>query len=247
MENLFVIAVGMFITGFVDAVAGGGGVISVPILMWAGLPVKVAIATNKIGGMVGNSTTSYNYYKRGMVDVSLFKRCALLALAGAVIGARLLKYIPSELLERGIPYVLMLLVAYTMLSKGAGVEDRFRGYTPKNKIAGMVLVFVVGLYNGFFGPASGSFLTMGLIAIYGFDFLRATGTSKPLNLMMTFSSGIILLLMGGVDLRVGVICALFRSLGGRAGSNFAVRAGSKVVKPIFIGASSLVIVKMLIF
>ncbi len=247
MEGLFVIAAGMFITGFVDAVAGGGGVISVPILMWAGLPVKTAIATNKIGGMVGNSTTSYNYYKRGQVDGKLFKRCALLALGGAVIGARLLKFIPSEVLERGIPYVLMLLVAYTLLSKGAGVEDRFKGYTRKNKAAGMILVFLVGIYNGFFGPASGSFLTMGLIAIYGFDFLRATGTSKPLNLMMTFSSGVILLLMGGADLKVGLVCALFRSLGGRAGSNFAVRAGSRAVKPIFIGASTLVIIKMLVF
>lgn len=246
METFMLIAVGMFVTGFVDAVAGGGGVISVPILMWAGLPVKSAIATNKIGGMVGNSTTAYNYYKKGKVETKLFKMGALLAMCGAIIGANLLKYISSDFLERVIPYVLMLLVTYTLLSKGKGVENEFRGYTGKNRLIGMLLIFVIGVYNGFFGPASGSFLTMGLIAVYGFDFLTATGTSKPLNLMMTFSSGVILLLMGGVDIKVGLLCAVFRSLGGRAGSTFAVRSGSKVVKPIFITASTIIIIKMFI-
>lgn len=246
MEKLIIIAVGMFITGFVDAIAGGGGVISVPILMWSGLPVKSAIATNKIGGMVGNSTTAFNYYKKGKVDTELFKRCAFLAFAGAVTGTQLLRFISSEFLEGVIPYILILLVMYTLASKGKGIEDNFKGYTERNKKAGMLLVFMVGVYNGFFGPASGSFMTMGLIGIYGFDFLTATGTSKPLNLMMTFSSGIILLFMGGADLKVGLLCAVFRSIGGRAGSSFAVRIGSKMVKPIFITACTVVIIKMMV-
>lgn len=246
MDIFIIVAIGMFVTGFVDAVAGGGGVISVPILMWAGLPVKTAIATNKIGGMVGNSTTAYNYYKNNKVEKELFKSCGLLALLGAIIGASLLRYIPSDFLERAIPYILMTLVAYTLLSKGKGVTNNFTGYTKKNKRLGMLLVFTVGIYNGFFGPASGSFLTMGLIALYGFDFLIATGTSKPLNLMMTMSSGLILILMGGADIKVGIICAVFRSIGGRVGSSFAVKVGPAVVKPLFITASTIVIIKMLV-
>lgn len=151
--------------------------------------------------MVGNSTTAYNYYQNNKVEKELFKSCAFLALLDAVLGARLLKYIPSDFLEKAIPYILMVLVGYTLLSKGKGGTDNFTGYTKKNKRLGMLLVFVIGVYNGFFGPASGSFLTMGLIALYGFDFLVATGTSKPLNLMMTMSSGLILILMGGADIK----------------------------------------------
>ncbi len=234
MFQYIFLAVAGFLAQFVDAIAGGGGLISLPALLLIGVPIKVASGTNKLGAVFGTTSSAYNYASKGYCDFKLIFMLAPFTLVGAILGTVTFLKIDSSFLSPIIMILIGIISLYTVFKKEIGTNYDFKGISKKTIFLGSILAFVMGFYDGFFGPGTGSFLIFGLIKIYGFDFVHSSANAKFLNLTSNLTSLITFLISGSVDIKLGLYFAFFMVIGSYIGSNVAMKAGSKLIKPIFI-------------
>jgi uncharacterized membrane protein YfcA len=234
-----------FLAAFVDAIAGGGGLISVPAYFAIGFPPHFTLGTNKFSSSFGSITSTLRFAKSGKVDKSLLKILLPFVFLGAVVGVSTVLVLDPSILK---PIVLILLVSvgiYSFFSKSVGLEDKYEGTNKKNLTIGCIFAFVMGFYDGFFGPGAGSFIIFGLISIYGFDFVRASGNAKAMNFTSNITSVVLFAINGKIYYLMGIPMALFMILGARVGSKLALKEGAKFIKPIFVTMSLAVAGKML--
>jgi uncharacterized membrane protein YfcA len=234
-----------FLAAFVDAIAGGGGLISVPAYFAIGFPPHFTLGTNKFSSSFGSITSTLRFAKSGKVDKNLLKILLPFVFLGAVVGVSTVLVLDPNILK---PIVLILLVSvgiYSFFSKSVGLEDRYEGTNKKNLTIGCIFAFVMGFYDGFFGPGAGSFIIFGLISIYGFDFVRASGNAKAMNFTSNITSVVLFAINGKIFYLMGIPMALFMILGARVGSKLALKEGAKFIKPIFVTMSLAVAGKML--
>ncbi len=180
--KLIFLFIGGFIASFVDAIAGGGGIISIPVLMFYGLDPIVVLGTNKLGAIFGTTISSHKYYKSGNTNMEIVKKLIPFTMIGAFIGVNSVLFINDEILGILIFIMLLIVTVYTIKSKELGEEDNFLGITNDNLKKGIFMALTLGFYDGFFGPGTGTFLTFLIIKIYGFNFLKASAITKFLNL-----------------------------------------------------------------
>lgn len=234
-----------FLAAFVDAIAGGGGLISVPAYFAIGFPPHFTLGTNKFSSSFGSITSTLRFAKSGKVDKDLLKILLPFVFLGAVVGVSTVLVLDSSVLK---PIVLILLVSigiYSFFSKSVGLEDKYEGTNKKNLTIGCIFGFSMGFYDGFFGPGAGSFIIFGLISIYGFDFVRASGNAKAMNFTSNITSVVLFAINGKIYYLMGIPMALFMILGARVGSKLALKEGAKFIKPIFVTMSLAVAGKML--
>lgn len=234
-----------FMAAFVDSIAGGGGMISVPAYFMIGFPAHYSLGTNKFSSICGTLTSTLNFAREGKTDNNILKVLLPFTLIGSMIGTYTVIVIDSEVLKPIIMVMLMAVGIYSFVSKSVGQVDNFNGVTKKNLIIGAIFAFIMGFYDGFFGPGTGSFLIFGLIKIYGFDFVRASGNAKAMNLMSGITALVVFAIGGKIHYLMGIPMALFMILGARVGSRLAIKNGAKVIRPIFIVMSLGVAVKMI--
>ncbi|MEI6856978.1 TSUP family transporter [Psychrilyobacter sp.] len=242
--EILLIGLGMFIAGFIDSIAGGGGLISTPTLLLVGLPPHLALGTNKLASAAGTLVSSHEFFKSNKLNFKLLKLMIPFAFVGAVIGVIALQFITPDILEKIIPFMIFGVATYTIISKKVGMINSFDGFTPKNKFLGKILTSILGFYDGFFGPGTGTFFMFGLVKIFKFDFTVATANTKVLNLTTGFAALLTFLYNGQVNFRYGLISAVFMILGSKIGSKMAVKNGAKFIKPIFIVMSLVMAGKM---
>ncbi len=252
MILLLIFAVGL-LAGFVDAIAGGGGLIMLPGLLFSGLPVSGAIATNKLCGTFGALTSSLKFAQSKQVD---WRACAVMAvptLLGSYLGSRSIGLLPSTWAE---PLVIALMVAITLfvvLNPGFGMakpkaetSDELTANPTKRILWSIFAGGIIGFHDGFFGPGTGIFLVFVLLSLWPFDFLRATGTAKVLNLLANFTALITFAFAGNIDYSRGICGAIGVSAGSFIGATFATKKGAKLIKPIFILVTSALVIKLAI-
>ncbi|PYI53008.1 sulfite exporter TauE/SafE family protein [Paenibacillus flagellatus] len=240
---LFLIAAG-FVASFVDSVVGGGGLISVPALLWTGLPPGIVLGTNKLGGTMSSLTSSISFLMSGKMDVRLVRKWFPLSLVGSAAGAYTVRLLPPDFLK---PLVIVMLVAvtvYTLFKKKGPDRPAFTRLTTRIAVLGAVAAFAIGYYDGFFGPGTGSFLLFAFVLL-GFDFVTAAGNAKALNLASNVGSLATFAFMGYVNPYYGVPMALAMVAGALVGSRFAIRKGASYVKPLFVGVTALLIGKQI--
>ncbi len=241
---LFLCAAG-FIAAFVDAIAGGGGLISLPAYFAVGFPAHYTLGTNKFSASCGAIMSAYEYAKSGKMDKNILKVLLPFSFIGATLGVYVVLLIDSSVLK---PMVLVMILAvgvYSFFSKTIGADDNFQGITKKNLTIGAIFAFVMGFYDGFFGPGTGSFIIFGLIKIYGFDFVRASGNAKAMNFVSNITSLLMFAIGGRIHYLMGLPMAIFMVIGASFGAKLAIRKGAKVIRPIFITMSLAVASKML--
>jgi len=222
-----------FIASFVDSVVGGGGLISIPALMFTGLPPSAAIATNKLASTMGALTSTISFIKSGKVNFSLVSKLFPLTLIGSFLGAFVVKHISSEILK---PLVLVLLIAvaiYTILKKDWGKDSRYQGLSLKKSILFALVVFLIGFYDGFVGAGTGSFLLFSFLII-GFDFIQSAGNAKVLNFGSNIAALTMFLYLDAVHFAYGIPMGIAMILGALVGSNFAIKKGASYVRILFI-------------
>jgi hypothetical protein len=223
-----------FIAALVDSIAGGGGLISVPALLAAGVPSHIALGTNKFCSTPAAFSSALEFKKSGKTKMGLLKYLVPFTLIGAAIGSNAVLNI-NETVLRSIVLVLILFVGlYTVFSKSIGAENRFSGLTSRNICLGILLAFALGFYDGFFGPGTGSLLLFGFIKIFGFDFVNAAGNAKALNFVSNIAALAIFAVHGQIDFLIAVPMALSMVLGARVGTSLAISRGPKLIKPIFV-------------
>ncbi len=234
----------VFLAGFVDAVAGGGGLISLPAYLIAGFPVHFAIGTNKISSAMGTTLTTVRYTKSGFIPWKQAIFCVVFALAGSACGANLALLIDDYIFKIIMLVILPLTGAYVM--KGRALSSEFEPYSKrKTTVLGCAIAFFIGAYDGFYGPGTGTFLILLLTAVAHMPVTEANGVSKAINLATNISALAVFIVNGKVIFAVGLVAGLFSIAGNWLGSSFFKKGGSKVVKPIMICVLAIFFVKVL--
>lgn len=233
-----------FIGAMVDAIVGGGGLVTTPALLALGLPTHIALGTNKFAATMGAISSTYHYYKSGNMNGKLLKYIIPFSFIGSIFGVLTVLGIDPDFLKKLIIVLVLIIGTYTVLHKNLGLENHFTGLTKKKIILGMILTLVLGFYDGFFGPGTGSFLIFGLISIFGFDFVKASANTRALNLASNMTALVLFLLNGKVYFLIGVPMGICMMIGAKVGSHMAIEKGSKFIKPVFVIMSLLLVIKM---
>jgi uncharacterized membrane protein YfcA len=231
------------VAGFVDAIAGGGGLITLPVLLSFGLDPQHALGTNKLQATFGSSSASWHYAQAGALDFKDCLRGFILSLVGAALGALAVQAVDPSFLKRAIPVLLIGVAVYTMLKPKLGAEDLH----PRMRRAAFDVSFglVLGFYDGFFGPGAGTFWTMAFMLGLGFNMTRATGYAKAMNFASNVSSLVFFLLGRNVVFAAGLTMGLGQLVGAKIGANMVIRGGTKFIRPVFISVVVALTMKLL--
>ncbi|MCP4176947.1 MAG: TSUP family transporter [bacterium] len=234
MEKLIILTFGMFFTGIMDAVAGEGGMLSTPLLIMAGLPPITAVASNKAIAMMGNIATCTGFIRGKKVKFSKLKCIIPVMLIGTAIGIEILKVISNQFMGKFVPVTLLFLVFFIIFIKDTGLKDRNISKSAINSIITLTVLFIIGIYDGFYGAAAGAFMSMTFMFIYGFNIVDSLATSRFINLLICITSTVMLIPSGLLDIKIILIASGGRMVGGYFGSYIAITRGAKFIKPIFL-------------
>lgn len=244
VRMVLIVVVGVFLASFVDGVAGGGGIISVPTYFLAGLPAHLALGTNKLSSCIGTSVSAARFIKGGYVDWKLGVPSILLALYGAHLGTRLQLALDERYLKWLLLAVLPVVAVVVLRQKRLPEE---RGEIAPGKQAAIVLAaaLIVGAYDGFYGPGTGTFLILIFCQLGRMDLRTASGNVKLVNLASNIGALATSLLNGKVFLVLGLIGAVASVAGHYIGAGLAIKDGSKIVRPIILLVLILLAVKVI--
>lgn len=231
------------LAGFIDSIAGGGGLIGIPVLLLSGLPPINALATNKIQGMAGSFTASLTMIKKGVVDFRRIWFAALMSFVGATLGTICVHYIDTSVLDILIPIVLVLIGLYFLLVPNIGdVEKKPR---MPEKAFNLTVVPGIGFYDGLFGPGTGSFFSLSNIALRGQQIITATGNAKVFNFASNIAAVVVFVIGGKVVWLVGGVMIVGQILGAYLGSLMVIKKGSKLIRPLVVIMCFLMVVRYL--
>jgi uncharacterized protein len=228
--------------GLVDSIAGGGGLIALPVLLMLGLPVPVALATNKFQSLCGVSSSAWNYTRRGLVDLRACRLGVAATFIGAVAGVLVVQKTDTHLLGRLIPWLLAVILVYTIFRPKLGENDQ----PPRMGTKAFFIVAGLGLgfYDGFFGPGVGSLWTIALIVGLGQNFTKATAYTKVMNLTSNVASVALFSYAGLMNYPAGITMGAGQIIGGQLGSNMVMRKGVRFIRPIFLTIVTLTLIRL---
>lgn len=239
----FVLFATGLLAGLVDSIAGGGGLIALPALMLFGMPVPLALGTNKFQSACGTLVAAGHYARSGLVDFRACRIGIVATLVGAAAGALTVRQIDSQSLGRLVPWLLAVILVYTILRPKIGSEDQPPKMKPAVFYGGFGLM--LGFYDGFFGPGVGSFWAVAFILLLGLNFAKATAHTKVMNLTSNLTSIAIFAGAGLIHLPAGLSMGAGQILGARLGSGLVVKRGAGFIRPIFLVVVGLTLVRLI--
>jgi uncharacterized membrane protein YfcA len=231
-----------FVAAAIDAIAGGGGLIVIPALLATGIPPVAALATNKLQSTLGTGGAVVAFAMNGRIEFRRFAVPALASFAGSAGGAYLITQIAPDFLQALIPILLIAMVAYYLFAPRLSDEDRHSLAGPAALVGAAV---VIGFYDGFFGPGTGSFFTTVLIAVFGLGMVRAIAHTKLLNLASNIAGLAVFVAGGHVLWILGLAMSIGSIAGGQVGAHAAIRFGGRAVRPLLIVMSLALTAKLL--
>lgn len=233
-----------FVAGFIDAVVGGGGLIQIPALLISlpKTPLPTIFGTNKIAALAGTSISAIQYSKRIKFNYKLLTTISICAGLSSFLGAKVVSFINVNTLKPIILVVLTLIAIYTFLKKDLGAVQTKNLSFDKQLIYGSLIGIMVGFYDGFFGPGTGSFFVLGFVVILGFEFVQASAYSKVINCMTNISALLVFIKQGNYILELAIIMSVCNITGNVIGTRLALKKGNTFVRTIF-----LLIVTLMIF
>lgn len=232
-----------FLAGFVDAIAGGGGLITVPVLLLAGASPVEALATNKLQGTFGSATAMVAYARAGKVNPRAQLGMATVSAMAGVAGALMAHLIPAEVLRVTMPIVLVAVALFFAFKPGLTDQDRVERMKPG--IFTFTAVPLIGAYDGFFGPGTGSFYMLGFVMLAGYGVLKATAHTKMLNFASNFGSLLVFAASGATWWVIGFTMALAQIAGATLGARLAMKNGARLIKPLLVVTSTGMAIRLL--
>lgn len=233
MVDFLIVCPLVFIAGFVDSIAGGGGLISLPAYLMTGMPTVGAIATNKFSSFCGTIVPTWRYARRGMFNVARSLPAICTALVGSTIGAELALLVPNNIFDKVMLVVIPLTAIFVLCVKKIRSEKKPFSPTATMWISAAVAL-AMGVYDGFYGPGTGTFLILSLVYIARCSLDASAGMAKIINLSTNGAALAIFLYHGSVYLPLGLVAALFGIAGNYLGSTFFIKKGSGIAKPIIV-------------
>jgi uncharacterized protein len=233
--------------GAVDAMAGGGGLITLPAYLAFGLDPALALGTNKLASSIGTTASCANYQRRHKLDLRGLAPALAASLAGSWLGARAAARLRPDAIRLMLLLALPVLAAFLLSRRDFGAEDASDRHHPKALRTRTALVSLpIGLYDGFFGPGTGTFFALSLVRFCGFDLLGATARAKFLNLASNVSALAAFALAGRLDWGIGLSMGAASLLGHYAGSRIGLRGGARVIRPVVALVCAALFVKVLL-
>lgn len=235
----------IFLGGYVDAIAGGGGLISLPAYLIAGLPTHAAIGTNKISSAMGTTLTTWKFWKQGYIQWKLGLVCAVCALIGSTGGANLALLVSDRIFKIILLFILPLTAFYVFRTKTMDNAGREPLSTGRTYAIAAACALIIGVYDGFYGPGTGTFLLLLLTGLARMDLNGAAGITKVINLSTNIAALVTYLLNGKVMLGLGLVAGVFGIAGNWLGARSFSRNGSRIVKPIIGVVLSIFFIRIL--
>lgn len=237
---LFLVAL---LAGFIDAIAGGGGLLTVPALLAAGLSPAQALATNKLQSVGGSFSASLYFIRRKAVDLREQKLNIALTFLGSISGALLVQHVQGDILRQLLPLLVITIGLYFLLMPKIGEEDRQR------RLHGLPFALVaggcVGFYDGFFGPGAGSFYALAFVTLCGYNLAKSTAHAKVLNFTSNLGGLLLFMLGGKVVWLVGLVMLAGQVCGARLGARMVLTKGQKLIRPMIVIVSAVMSAKLL--
>ena len=228
---IFLLCMG-FLAGFIDAIAGGGGLISLPALAYTGMPIVMVLGTNKLQTSVGTSVAVYKYYKSGLLNFSTVYRGLIFGFIGAISGSILVNHVSNQFMQYIVPFLMLTVFVFNLFNKSLGIKPRKKRMS--EALFFSLFGFVLGFYDAFFGPGTGNFWIMSIVFFLGYTFLQASGYAKVLNLKSNLFSTAVFLYYGHVNFIFAGVMAFGQVFGGYLGAKMVILKGSKLVRPLFM-------------
>lgn len=234
-DIFLMLLVAAFIAGFIDSIAGGGGLITTPALLLAGLPPLQVLGTNKLQSSFGSATATLNYARAGHVKLREQLPMALISIVASAVGAVIAHLVPTEVLRFIMPVVLIGIAVFFALRKG--ISDRDSARRIGGGLFALTIVPLIAAYDGFFGPGTGSFFMIAFVALAGYGLLKATAHTKLLNFSSNIGALAVFAYGGHVLWGLGLSMAVAQVFGALMGSRMAMRNGSRMIKPLLVFTS----------
>ncbi len=242
-DLLMLLMLAAFVAGFVDSIAGGGGLITVPALLLAGAPPVTALATNKLQGLFGAGMAALSYARGGHVDLTRQIVPALVAFAAAIAGALLASRLPTDVIRLGLPVLLIGIALFFAFKPGLDDIDRAQRLSPGAFM--VTLVPLIGFYDGLVGPGAGAFYMLGFVALAGFGVLRATAHTKLLNFASNVGGMLAFALVATPWWLTGLAMGAAQMAGAWLGARLAMRIGARLIKPLLVVAATALALRLL--
>jgi uncharacterized membrane protein YfcA len=246
IEIAIFLAIASGFAGFVDAMAGGGGLIQLPALL-VGLPNKelpLILGTNKVPAIFGTTAAARNYFKNIKPDIPLTLSMMGPAFIGSMGGASLAAAVPKDFFKPFIVFLLIAVAIYTWVKPELGMSENLK-YTHKKRLVIVAFIgLLIGFYDGIFGPGTGTFLVFFLVSGIGYAFLKASGTAKLVNISTNAGAILSFQLTGHIWWQLGLLLAVANVTGAIIGSRLAIKGGSPLVRKVFLAVTFLLIARV---
>jgi uncharacterized protein len=233
-----------FVAGFVDSIAGGGGLLALPALLIAGLDPVAALATNKLQGTFGTASATYAFWKNGRLNPAAHIPAVIMVFIGAALGVLAVAYAPTQLLSALMPVVLIVIAVYFTLSPRLGETSSHPRLQPVAFSFG--LAPAIGFYDGVFGPGTGSFFMLALVSLFGVGLIDATGRTKLFNFTSNIASLLMFALGGKIVWTIGLCMGVGQFIGAQCGARLAIRDGAAIIRPLLVVVCIAMAIKLLL-
>ncbi len=245
LEVIIFVCFFVFLAGFIDSIAGGGGLISLPAYIASGIPVHVALGCNKFSSAFGTIVSSIRFWRNKKVHLKTVVISIICALTGSAAGAKTVLYVDDTIFRIILILVIPVVAVFVFLKKDFGVQNEVDSLKPGKVIFLSALIgAVIGFYDGFLGPGTGTFLIFSYALLLRFDLITASGNAKLVNLASNLGALLMFLLHGQVYFALAVPAAFFGVAGNFIGSGLALKNGDKIFKPVFFLALGLLVVNL---
>jgi len=225
----------VFLAGLVDSIAGGGGLLSVPAYLAAGLPPHFALGNNKFSSCFGTLFATLRYHQHGMIDVRVALLSALFALGGSFLGASAVLLLRPGFLRWLLVVLIPLVAIFTLAHRSLGLSNRSADLPSRRKYSLAALAsLLIGFYDGFFGPGTGTFLILFYTLALKYDFVTANANTKVVNLASNIAAVVTFVANGKVLFILGVPAAVAGIAGNLLGARLVIRRGAAIIRPVFI-------------
>jgi uncharacterized membrane protein YfcA len=243
----FILAPAAFFAGMVDAVVGGGGLIQIPVLLssFPQTAIPTLFGTNKVSSIAGTGAALWRYARAVQIPWRLVLPATAAALLGAWLGAAVVAWIPRDAMRPLVVAMMLAVAIYTFLRKNLGHEETHEP-RPSDPWWGALFGLVIGFYDGFFGPGTGSFLIFGFVRLFGMDFVRASASAKVINSATNISAIAFFASHGPILWAVGLTMAACNLVGAQVGTHLALKHGAGFIRKAFLGVVVVLICKQLL-
>ncbi len=232
------------VAGYVDGIAGGGGLITLPVLLSVGVPPHMVLGTNKLAATLGVCSSALTYVKKRIFRPQLWITAIIAALFGSMMGSIAVHFMHASIVRQMIPVILIIVIIYMAIPKP---QHRYRqnlSFKPPARSSG-IFMGLLGFYDGFFGPGTGTFGTAIAMSAYKLDMVQASGVARFINFMSNFAAVITFIIMGNVIYTVGFGMGVTYIIGSYLGVHSAVKFGGNFIKPIFLVIATAICLRLI--